>query len=56
MQLAADDDGVFWKTWRELSTAPHNLMSQAAYKVVPWLLHFEETWATDWTLKKLIDQ
>ena len=56
MWLAADDDGVFRKTWRELSTARRNLMSQAAHKVVPWLLHFEETWATDWILKKLIDQ
>ena len=31
-------------------------MNQAVHKVVPWLLHFEETWATDWILKKLINQ
>ena len=31
-------------------------MNQAVHKVVLWLLYFEETWATDWILKKLIDQ
>src|SRR5436309_10844388 len=35
VRLAADDDGGFRKTWKELSTTRCNLMNQAVYKVVP---------------------
>jgi hypothetical protein len=53
---AADEDGAFRKTWKDLSTTRCGITAQSVHKVAPWLLNFEENWATDWILKRLIDQ
>jgi hypothetical protein len=53
---AADEDGAFRKTWKDLSTTRRGLIAQSVHKVAQWLLNFEEDWATDWILKRLIDQ
>jgi hypothetical protein len=34
----------------------HKLMMDTALTSVPWLQRFEDDWAAEWLLKKLIDQ
>jgi hypothetical protein len=56
LRHAVDSEGNFKKTWSSLSTTRCALIEQEVHKVAPWLLSFEETWATKWILKKLINQ
>jgi hypothetical protein len=51
MKHAADEDGCFRKTWMAISTQRASYTSRMVNKSAPW-----EHWATDWVLKRLIDQ
>jgi hypothetical protein len=56
MLRATDESGNFDKTWKALSARRSAKMVKAVNKAVPWLKRFEDDWATEWLLKKLIDQ
>jgi hypothetical protein len=56
LRHAVEPDGCFKRTWNRQSTARRAVIEKEVHKVAPWLLSFEETWATRWFLKKLIDQ
>jgi len=56
MKHAADEDGCFRMTWKAISTQRSSYIGRLVNKSTPWLLCFEEHWATDWVLKRLIDQ
>lgn len=56
VKYAADEDGAFRKSWRDLSTERRAIMTRELTKVSPWVKYFEEGWAADWVLKKLINQ
>jgi hypothetical protein len=53
---ATDESGYFYKTWKALSARRSAKMVKSVNKAVPWLKRFEDDWATEWLLKKLIDQ
>jgi hypothetical protein len=52
----ATEHGVFSKTWAELSNDRRARVTREMNKLAPWLLNFEETWATEWVAKRLVNQ
>jgi hypothetical protein len=56
MKHAADEDGCFRQTWKSISTQRSAHICRLVNKTAPWLQCFEEHWATDWVLKRMIDQ
>ena len=56
-KMATDENGIFVRTWREMTTLWRAELVHAVHGREPWLeRHFEGGWGADWTLKKLIDQ
>ena len=53
---AVEPDGKFHKTWNALSPIRCANIVRDLHKVAPWLLRFEEAWATKWAARRLINQ
>ena len=50
-------DGVFRNSWKNLTSTQQAALVGLVHDVEPRLVeYFEGSWATDWVLKKLIDQ
>ncbi|OXV07285.1 hypothetical protein Egran_04950 [Elaphomyces granulatus] len=54
---ATDENGVFSSNWKGMTSIQQAALGKAVHEREPWMLrHFEGGWATDWALKKMIDQ
>ena len=53
---AVEPDGKIHKTWNQLSPIRCANIVRDMHKVAPWLLRFEEAWATKWAARRLINQ
>jgi hypothetical protein len=54
---ATDENGVFTSNWKMMTSIQQAALCEAVHEREPWMLrHFEGGWATDWALKKMIDQ
>ena len=57
LKVATDENGVFVRTWKGMTTLWRAELVNPVHRMEPWLeRHFEGGWGADWTLKKLIDQ
>jgi hypothetical protein len=54
---ATDEFGVFTSNWKGMTAIQQAALGKEVHEREPWMLrHFEGGWATDWVLKKMIDQ
>jgi len=49
-------EGEFRTAWRNISNAGRGKMCQKLAAKAPWLLYFEQEWASDWILSRLLNQ
>ena len=56
-KVATDENGIFFRTWKGMTTLWRAELVNTLHRMEPWLeRHFEGGWGADWILKKLIDQ
>ena len=54
---ATDENGIFIRSWKIMTSTQQAALAAVVHEREPWLLrYFEGGWATDWALKKMIDQ
>lgn len=55
-RYATDSRGNFYRIWKEMPSGQRAELVQMTQESENWLLRFEDGWATEWILKKMIDQ
>lgn len=56
VRYATNNKGEFVVRWQDMTSIRREGLVALVHEVAPWLAHFEEGWASDWVLSRMISQ